>query len=380
MQRLSFLPSDERLALAASAARVVRERFETHSERVFSAARWQEFAELGWLAAAISEANGGLGLPLSSWSVVAETLAPAAVLEPFSTQVAQVGYLLDNATAGPCRDALLAAWIAGTGFIALADDEGEGAPWHRAALATRCRLDGETCRLSGRKALVLDGAHATTYLVSVTLADGQVALFAIASDSAGVQVIDRRSIDGRPHLELLLEDVGVPASAQLTFPNAASEVLVASAWLHSYMLAAEALGLLRAMLQTTHVYLLTREQFGRPLIEFQALQHRLVDMALTVTRLESLQDIARLKCDECGPLRAAPYIAAAKAAIGGEGRIVARQAVQLHGAIGLTAELALGTQLRRLLSLEILGGTTAMHEHFWATHHGSLDAEETRCS
>jgi alkylation response protein AidB-like acyl-CoA dehydrogenase len=373
MQPLSFVPSTERLALAASAARLVRERFETNAPRVFSNARWQEFAELGWFAAAISEANGGLGLPLSSWSVVAETLAPAAAVEPFSSQVAQVGYLLDNATASPLRDELLAAWIAASTFIVLADDEGQGAPWESTTRATRCRLEGKTCRLYGRKALVLDAGLAATYLVSATREDGQVVLFAVAADSAGLQSIDRRSIDARPHRELLLDDVVVPATAQLTFPSGMAPVLAGSTWLHSYMLAAEALGLLQAMLQTSHAYLLAREQFGRALIEFQVLQHRLVDMALTVTRLESLLDIARLKCDEWGPLRAAPYIAAAKAAIGGEGRTLARQAVQLHGAIGLTAELALGAQLRRLLALELLGGTSAMHEHFWAAHHRNLD-------
>lgn len=380
MQNLSFIPSAERLALTESAARVLRERFQANVEPGFSAARWQEFAELGWFAAALSEANGGLGLPLSSWSVVAETLAPAAALEPFSTQVAQVGYLLDNATASPLRDELLSAWIAATGFIVLADDEGEAVPWDRTTLVTRCRIQGHTYRLNGRKALVLDAGHADTYLVSAMMEDGQLALFVIAADSAGLHTIDRRSIDARPHLELLLEDVAVPATAQLIFPRAASLVLTASTWLHSCMLAAEALGLLRAMLQSTHTYLLTREQFGRALIEFQVLQHRLVDMALTLTRLESLLDIARLKCDECGPLSAAPYIAAAKAAIGGEGRVLARQAVQLHGAIGLTAELALGAQLRRLLALEILGGTTAMHEDYWATQRTRLDEGDPACA
>ena len=375
---LSFIPSEERLALAASAERVLRERFESHTARCHSAARWREFAELGWFAAAITEINGGLRLPLSAWSVVAQTLAPAAAVEPFSTQVAQVGYVLDQATASGLRDQLLSAWLSAKSFIVLAHEEGEGAPWAHPMLATGYQLHGDICRLNGRKLLVLDGGHAEIYLVSACQQDGQLAMFAVPSHSVGVQVFDRHSIDGRPHLELLLEDVEVPTSAQLTFPRVLT-TLAASAWLHSYMLAAEAFGLLRAMLQATHTYLLAREQFGRALIEFQVLQHRLVDMALTLTRLESLLDIARLQCDERGPLNAAPYIAAAKAAIGGEGRGLTRQAVQLHGAIGLTAELALGAQLRRFLALEMLGGTTAMHEHYWAAHRAELEAGDKVC-
>jgi alkylation response protein AidB-like acyl-CoA dehydrogenase len=69
---------------------------------------------------------------------------------------------------------------------------------------------------------------------------------------------------------------------------------------------------------------------------------------------------------------AAPYIAAAKAACGEEGRALGRQAVQLHGAIGLTAELALGRQLRRLMALELLGGTSAQHADYWLHHRPAL--------
>jgi alkylation response protein AidB-like acyl-CoA dehydrogenase len=105
----------------------------------------------------------------------------------------------------------------------------------------------------------------------------------------------------------------------------------------------------------------------------QVLQHRLVDMLLTLTRLESLLDVARSRCDELGPGQAAPFIAATKAACGEEGRALARQAVQLHGAIGLTAELALGRQLRRLTALDRLGGTSAEHACYWAADRGAAD-------
>ena len=375
MSVLSFTPSQERLALADSAARVLRERYPLNEERQFDATRWREFAELGWLAGGVSERNGGLALPWSTVSVVAETLAPAAALEPFASQVSLVGHVLDAAAPCALRDAALAAWLRGEEIITLAHHEGEAAPWSDAAGDTGFRRDGDGYLLRGRIPLVLDGALARRHLVCAWDGQGELALFVVERGSAGLRCEPRTGIDGRAHQALALDDVRVARAARLEFVDGAVEVLNASAWLHALMLSAEAVGLLTAMLRASHEYLVQREQFARPLIEFQVLQHRLVDMLLTLTRLESLLDMARCKCDELGPIAAAPYIAAAKAACGEEGRALARQAVQLHGAIGLTAELALGRQLRRLMALELMGGTSAEHMAWWTARRGALTVD-----
>jgi alkylation response protein AidB-like acyl-CoA dehydrogenase len=74
MTHASYAPSEERLALADSAARLARERYETNEARPFEATLWRDFAELGWLAAPLQEASGGLALPWSTVSAVVETL------------------------------------------------------------------------------------------------------------------------------------------------------------------------------------------------------------------------------------------------------------------------------------------------------------------
>ncbi len=366
MTQRSYTPSDERLALADSAARMLRERYAGHEASTFEHARWREFAELGWLAAPFSEANGGLGLPWSTVSAVLESLAPAAPAEPLATQWAEVGWVLDAAAPNALRDVQLAAWLAGERMLALAHGEDAAAP-------CRCTRVGEREVLSGRKTLVLDGGLAATLLVSAHDDEGRLAMFMVDADHAGVSVIARDSIDGRAHCDVVLDGVALAADARLAFSRDLTEVLADGQWLHAMLLAAESVGLLRAIVQSTHEYLVRRTQFGRPLIEMQVLQHRLVDMLLTLTRLESLLDVARCRSDELGPRGAAPFIAAAKAACGDEGRAMARQAVQLHGAIGLTAELALGRQLRRLMALEMLAGTSAEHRRHWCATRAAAD-------
>lgn len=362
---ISLYPSDERVALAAAAARWASDRFKDNAECEFDAARWREMAELGWLAAVVSETHGGLGLAPSHASVVAEAIAPAAMVEPYAAQAALAGHLLDRADAADARDAALAAWLAGESLIALAHGEDATPAWS-ASIATRCVADGGDWVLDGRKPLVRDGMLASHYVVSARDDEGTLALFLLPA--AGVRRELRLAIDGRPHCDLLLERLRVPRTARLRFAEGAGAALASAAWLHALLVAAEMVGLARAMTRASHEYLCQREQFGRKLIEFQVLQHRLVDMTLTVTRLESLLEVARLKCDAAGPAGAAPWIAAAKAAAGEEGRVLGRQAVQLHGAIGLTAELPLGRQLRRLAALEFAAGGTAHHLDYWSAH------------
>lgn len=368
-------PSEERLALVESAARFMRERYGVHDAQTFDASRWREFAALGWLAAPLREADGGLGLSWSTASAVVETLAPAVPGEPLSAQWAQIAFVLDQARPGAARDALLSTWGAGAGLVALAHAEHHGAPWTTAALETRCTRAGEHYLINGGKAWVLDAGRAQTLLLSAAMEDGQAALFMVDAQHGGLRFIAQDSIDGRAHRELVLTNVCVDAAARLEFSRDVAEVLAAGAWLHALLLSAETVGLLRAMLKSTHEYLVARHQFGRPLIEMQVLQHRLVDMLLTLTRLESLLDVARLRCDATGPAAAAPFIAALKAACGEEGRALARHTVQLHGAIGVTAELALGAQLRRLLALDRLGGTSAEHARFFAAHRGAVASD-----
>ena len=105
-------------------------------------------------------------------------------------------------------------------------------------------------------------------------------------------------------------------------------------------------------------YLAERRQFGRPLLDFQVLQHRLVDMEIAGVRAESGHELARYQCDTLGLTAAQAYVAVAKALCDDAGKAVAEEAVQMHGGIGMTADLVIGHYLKRVTANALLGGAT----------------------
>ncbi|MBM4226154.1 MAG: hypothetical protein FJ164_00165 [Gammaproteobacteria bacterium] len=365
MSRL--LPGDapETQALADSARKVLSDLYPDQMTQETPAAHWPLFAELGWLGACLPEAVGGSGLPLSAWSVLAETLSPSLMVEPLLSQLALSGHLLSRANGDDVRDSLLGRWMAGESRPALVFNEADSLAPEHGGWSLRCESSGDGFSLHGTCSGVADVAGCDALLV-VAQEAGTPGLFLLPAQTAGVRLHAHAAIDGRSHWDVEL--VAAKPDTRLEFSGTLSDALAESAALHALLLASESLGLMRELTRRTQQYLLQRQQFGRPLIEFQALQHRLVDMLLKVTRVEGLLEVARLRVDIAGLATAAPFIAAAKASAGEEGRRLGREAVQLHGAIGVTDELIIGRMLKRLVSNELIGGTTAAHAAQWERH------------
>ncbi|MGR8920219.1 MAG: acyl-CoA dehydrogenase family protein [Gammaproteobacteria bacterium] len=343
----------EREALVESAERYVRDHYDTSAagSRGASRERWLEMAGLGWLGIAVPEEAGGLGLGHALSSALVEALAPGVMPEPVAAQLA-VGSLLAAATPAPARDAVLAPWLAGELIVSLAHREQHGAMPCGGAPSARLEPAGAGWRLGGRKTAVLDAAVADAFLVSAFAGDA-IRLACVPREADGVTLHVEPSFDGRSVGDLVLDEVTVDAGACLEVEAAALDEAVL---VHGLLLAAEDLGLARALLGLTHDYLVTREQFGTRLADLQLLQHRLVDMHMAVTRLESQLEIARFKAAELGVAAAAPFIAAARAQAGSVAREVGQEAVQLHGAIGVTDELVVGHYYKRITANDLVLG------------------------
>ena len=123
---------------------------------------------------------------------------------------------------------------------------------------------------------------------------------------------------------------------------------------------AEAVGCMRKLLADTIDYTKQRRQFGQPISSFQALQHRMVDMYIALEQAVSAVYLATLKLD-AEPAERARAVSAAKITIGKSGRFVGQQAVQLHGGMGMTDELAIGHYFKRLTVIENEFGTVDHH-------------------
>ncbi|RPI42563.1 MAG: pimeloyl-CoA dehydrogenase small subunit, partial [Betaproteobacteria bacterium] len=124
---------------------------------------------------------------------------------------------------------------------------------------------------------------------------------------------------------------------------------------------AEAVGAMAAAHEITVDYLKTRKQFGVPIGSFQALQHRAVDIFVSLEQARSMALFATMMLDEPDTAERSRAISAATVQIRRSGKFVGQQAVQLHGGIGMTLEYKIGHYFKRFTAMESMFGDTDHH-------------------
>jgi alkylation response protein AidB-like acyl-CoA dehydrogenase len=353
---MNFSLSDEQQMLADSARRFVQGGYQPDS-------LWRRFAELGWLALPFDEDDGGLGAGLVETMVLLEELGRGGVVAPYLATVVLGGGVLRRADAAR-RARYLPDLMAGDLQLALAVDEQERvfAPENTALQA---REEGGGFVLSGRKIVVLNGDQADRILVLARTGgepgDQQgLSLFLLDPHSPGVTLTPHRLVDGHRAARLGLEGVRLPADALILEKDAAFEPVRQVLDEAILALGAEAVGALSVLLDDTVEYSKTRKQFGVPIGSFQVLQHRMADMFMALEQTRSLLLAATLKIVE-GHDDARQAVHALKARIGGAGRHIAQEAVQLHGGMGMTDELAVGHYFKRITAMDGLFGVADQH-------------------
>ncbi len=369
---MEFTLSEERRMIADTAERYLRDRYTIDTRRAnaaceagYSTHQWGEMAELGLLGALLPPEAGGLGGAGEDIALVFEHLGRAGVVEPFlATAILGATPLW---RLGACDD-LLAELAEGRLTLAFAHGEPEGR-YSPSYVATRAEQDGTAWRLSGRKAVVLNGDSADQLVVSARLSgpvDATEGLGLFIVDPAGTGV-DRRgygTIEGGRAAEITLDGaaataIGTPGEA---FPMI--EETLARACL---ALSAEALGLAETCKDITLDYLKTRRQFGRSLGQFQAIQHRMVEMVLEIEQLRSAVMLAAARLETDRATRE-PLVSAAKNLAGRVGKLVAEESIQLHGGIGMTWDYSLPHYAKRLLMIDHLFGDADHHLARFADH------------
>ncbi len=243
--------------------------------------------------------------------------------------------------------------------MALAHHEATG-PRHTATeLRTRAEPDGDGWRLSGAKTSVIAGAVADELIVSAVTPNG-VSLFLVDPKAAGVSVNGKTGYDGVRLADIAFRDVHLPAGALLGEDGQGASLLTRLFEEANAALCAEAVGIMADVLDSTVDYLKTRTQFGVAIATFQALQHRCVDMMMQVELARSMAILAALSLTRDAEDRRL-NIAAAKVQICHAARLVGQEAIQMHGAIGLTMELKVGHAFKRLTAISALFGDGDHH-------------------
>lgn len=333
---------------------------------------WREIAEVGWLGMSVPEPLGGLDLGWRAMAAVLEEAGRAQLPEPLvgagvlpATLLARIEPV-DAAR----RDALLQAVCGGDALIGLAWQETEGqleAGEAATAFGVSVTERDGAYVLNGEKRHVMPGAGVDGWLVT---ADGErgTALFFVAAGTPGVTAQVHARADGAAACHLTIESAVVPAHALLARDNVVDAVDEALD-LGRLMQSAELVGVARQVLADSVAYLNTRQQFGRPLAAFQALQHRLVDAAMQVElAANSLLDALDTLDARPGDATLRKTVASrAKARAARAGLEAARLAIQLHGAIGYTEECDVSLYFRSALHLAAwLGNATAHRQRYGA--------------
>jgi len=215
---------------------------------------------------------------------------------------------------------------------------------------------------------VRPGAGADGFIVSAHGAQG-LALVWVPADAAGLSLHSRPLADGSQAAEVELANVRVPAQNLLAEGPAAVAALTRGYDETLVLTSAELLALVRSMLAMTLEYLRSRVQFGKPIGSFQALQHRAADLLIQQELTASVlaQALALLDDPKTSATARSAMASRVKARASDAGLQVAREAVQLHGAIGVTDEYDLGLYLQRALVLSAwLGNGTQQRRRYAA--------------
>ena len=208
--------------------------------------------------------------------------------------------------------------------------------------------------MTGEKSLVPVGDLADAFLVPA-LADGKLALFLVERGASGVTAQGYGTQDGARAAEIVFKNAPaalITLDGRTALEHAIDIGIAATC--------AEAVGVMDQTLAITVDYMNTRKQFGVVISSFQALRHRVADMKMQLELARSMSYYASLKLNAPTEERRAA-MARAKVQLGNSMRLVAKDAVQLHGGIGVTDEYIVSHYFKKLTAMEMAFGDTLHH-------------------
>ncbi len=232
---------------------------------------------------------------------------------------------------------------------------------HWQTVATTAERDGDSWILNGRKTVAMSAPLATHLVITANTPEG-LSLFVVDLDSvgSGLSLTGYRTIDDRRAADLVIDALRIPADALLGETGQAWPSLEQARDEGAAAICSEAVGCMRKVLTDTVEYCKQRQQFGVPIGSFQVLQHRMVDMHIELEQAVAAVLLAVLHLEDEPAVRARS-VSAAKATVGRAARFIGQQAVQLHGGMGMTEELAIGHYFKRLTAMQYEFGTTDHH-------------------
>lgn len=379
---MDFNFTDEQTMVRDSLSRLVRENYDFDTRRAvvegdagWRPEIWAQLAELGLLGMPFSEEDGGFGGGAIDSMIVMEEFGKGLVVEPYVPTVVCAGGFFKHAGTDAQKAEHIGGIVDGSRVYAFAYAEPRGR-YDLFDLETTAKRDGDGYVLNGHKAVVI-GAPWASHLIVTARTSGErrdkdgITVFVVDKSADGITTRDYPTVDGRRASEVYFENVSVPADAvigqegdSLTLIELVTDEAIAAQ-------CAEACGAMKVAQEMTVDYSQQRKQFGTPIGKFQVLQHRMVDMFVEYEQSVSMAYLATLRLGEDQRERKIA-VSSAKVRIGQAAHHVGQEAVQIHGGMGMTDELAIGHYFKRLTMFDSEFGNVDHH----MKRHMALVAEQ----
>lgn len=331
----------------------------TDSETAFDAALWRKIAEQGWLGMIIPEEYGGFGMGMVEMAATLEEMGRALLPGPFFSSVLMAGALIESTGNEKQKQKYLGAIARGEARVAVAALEDPPSPAPDTLNMNVRRVEGGYL-LSGKKIFVLDAAVAD-YLVVLARMEGDLALFIVPAKAQGVAINPMSSMDPtRKTYEVSFESVKAAPGDILASGEAAVKALTRGRAIATAGLVAEMTGGMQRLLEITVEYAKTRKQFGRPIGQFQAVQHQCADMLVFTESSRSAAYYAAYAIQEGIP-EARLAVSVAKAYASEAYRETGNRAIQVQGGMGFTWENDAHLFYRRAKVSEQMFGDAIYH-------------------
>lgn len=328
------------------------------TETAFDAELWQAMADQGFTGLIIPEEYGGLGLSLVDLIAVAEEMGRACLPGPFLSTL-WAASLIQHAGNEGQRKQYLEPISAGELKATVALLEGS-ADWNPDAVELRAEKDGKEYRLRGAKHFVTDAGIADLIIV-VARGDEGLVLLPVEKGATGLTITATPGIDATRKLcTVEFDNVAVPEANALAFTTKTKAALESATDIANVALCAEMLGGMQWTLETTVEYAKTRQQFGKPIGIYQAVQHQCADMFNLTESARSAVYNAAWAVSENEPT-AKLAVSVAKGFCSDAAREVGNRGVQIHGGIGFTWEHNIQLYYKRAKSSEIQFGDANYH-------------------
>jgi alkylation response protein AidB-like acyl-CoA dehydrogenase len=329
------------------------------TETAFDPELWRKMADQGWTGIIFPEDYGGFGMGMVEMAVTLEEMGRALLPGPYFSTVLMAGALLESAGNDNQKHKYLGPICRGEAKATVAFLE-DSASWSPEGVHLKARASGGDYILDGQKLFVTDAAIAD-FLICVGRLDGALALFLVTAKAAGLRVTDLPSIDSTRKLyQVTFDGVTVPRENLLARGDAAQNALGRGRNIATVGLVAEMTGGMQRLLDITVEYAKTRKQFGRPIGQFQAVQHQCADMLVYTESSRSAAYFAAYAIQE-GIREAAAAVSVAKAYASDAYREVGNRAIQVHGGMGFTWENDAHLYYRRAKASELMFGDAAFH-------------------